>query len=117
MIKELNTHVDNALVQLIVKLEDSARYDEASLVINRLVTSDALRKALDILGSHLNVSKLKDSTTRKCLASLMPSKISAKQDLDLSLLQRIIDITQNAPEAFDVGNQVYNLLYDAGLVS
>ena len=35
----------------------------------------------------------------------------------LSLLQRIIDITQNAPEAIDVGNQVYNLLYDAGLVS
>ena len=85
MIKELNAHVDNALVQLIVKLEDSARYDEASLVVNRLVTSDALRKALDILGSHLNVSKLKDSTTRKCLASLMTSKISAKyaeQDLD-----------------------------------
>ena len=37
--------------------------------------------------------------------------------LYLRLLQRIIVIAQNTPEAIDTGNQVYNLLYDAGLVS
>lgn len=35
----------------------------------------------------------------------------------LSLLNQIVSITQNASEAIDIGNEVYNLLYEAGLVS
>lgn len=79
--RELNAQVDEALLGLIIKLVENSRYEEASLVVNRLTTSENVKKALDILGFKLNVSKLKESVARKCLASLMEDKIPLGQQI------------------------------------
>ena len=71
---KLNLLVDNALIALIRELVESSKYDEASLVVNRLVLTENVKEALDILGARLNVSKLKDSTCRRCLASIVADK-------------------------------------------
>ena len=71
---KLNLLVDNALIALIQELVEGAKYDEATLLINRLTLSENVKEALELLGTKLNVSKLKDSTCRKCLASIVADK-------------------------------------------
>lgn len=71
---KLNLLVDNALIALIRELIESSKYEEASLVVNRLVLTENVKEALELLGTKLNLSKLKDSTCRKCLAILIADK-------------------------------------------
>ena len=105
----LTQSIDNAILGLIKDLVEKGEYSTASLAINKLETQQSLNKALVMLGSRLHIEKLKDSTTRRCLSTLV--------SYETRLLHQIVDIVRVEPEAFAIGEKVLQLLMSHGLAN
>ena len=103
MTTSLTQAIDNAILVLIADLIDKGDYNTASIAVNKLETQQSLRKALDTLGNRLNVLKLKDSTTRRCLVVLTAEN-------DTRLLPLIVDIARKETDTQEIGSKVVNLL-------
>ena len=105
----LTQSIDNAILGLIKDLVEKGEYSTASLAINKLETQQSLNKALVMLGGRLHIEKLKDSTTRRCLNTLV--------SYETRLLHQIVDIVRVEPEAMTIGEKVLQLLMSHGLAN
>ena len=107
MTVSLTQSIDNAILGLIKDLVEKGEYSTASLAINKLETQQSLNKALVMLGGRLHIEKLKDSTTRRCLNTLV--------SYETRLLHQIVDIVRIEHDAKIVGDMVQILLMNHDL--
>ena len=103
----LTQSIDNAILGLIKDLVEKGEYSTASLAVNKLETQQSLNKALVILGSRLHIEKLKDSTVKRCLSTLV--------SYETRLLHQIVDIVKVEHDPKIIGDMVQILLMNHDL--
>ena len=103
----LTQSIDNAILVLIQKLVEQGDYTTATLAVNKLETQQSLNKALVILGGSLHIAKLKDSTVKRCLNTLV--------SYETRLLHQIVDIVRVEQDAKIIGDMVQILLMNHDL--